>query len=267
MDHFTLALKMSVLSLFAGSNLLAAGVAGAALSLFAYTKINERMYTDRAAARLNTTYGYILGGLGISGLTATALCGTPFAYRILTMNPWVFFGTSLISTIPLLFGTMSLDYEKNHLAKNACWAGLCAGIGASMCTIGFLGPAIIAPAAVATAGIVGGLSCVAAFSDPSTFTPYRSILGVGLGGLVGVGLASLAFPASQFLYNLHLYGGLVVFSGLLVADTQKIVRDCNTKISYDPINSSLSVYLDTMNIFVKMVQIMSDSKKINKKKD
>jgi FtsH-binding integral membrane protein len=64
------------------------------------------------------------------------------------------------------------------------------------------------------------------------------------------------------LYSISLYGGLVLFSAFLLYDTQRIVRKAETYPLYaerpfDPINASISIYMDVINIFVRLVTILA----------
>ena len=59
------------------------------------------------------------------------------------------------------------------------------------------------------------------------------------------------------LYSITLYGGLVLFSMFLLYDTQKIVKHAETHMHFDPVNESISIYLDILNIFMRMAMILS----------
>lgn len=82
-----------------------------------------------------------------------------------------------------------------------------------------------------------------------------------LGGMLGVSLLSIVYPNSAALYNIYLYGGLAMFSAFVLYDTQKIMYRAKTDIAYDPINQSMHVYLDAINLFVRFVQIFGGNKK------
>lgn len=61
--------------------------------------------------------------------------------------------------------------------------------------------------------------------------------------------------------NIQLYGGLALFSAYVLYDTQKIMYNAKTMKIYDPINNSIGVYLDAINIFIRFAQILGGSKK------
>ena len=60
--------------------------------------------------------------------------------------------------------------------------------------------------------------------------------------------------------KLWLYGGLAVFGGFTLYDVQKILYHARLAergvIKRDPINESISLELDFLNIFIRMVQIL-----------
>ncbi|EEC04065.1 growth hormone inducible transmembrane protein, putative [Ixodes scapularis] len=72
--------------------------------------------------------------------------------------------------------------------------------------------------------------------------------------------ASTALGAG--LYSISMYGGLVLFGGFLLYDTQRIVKMAEVYPPYalkpyDPINASISIYLDTLNIFIRIAMILA----------
>jgi len=61
-----------------------------------------------------------------------------------------------------------------------------------------------------------------------------------------------------------LYGGLILFGGFLLYDTQKIIAKAEGIpqhgygiAKFDPINSSIGIYVDTMNIFIRIAQMLA----------
>lgn len=93
-----------------------------------------------------------------------------------------------------------------------------------------------------------------------------------MAGLTGVCIASLAplvLPATAtvtlgLMNNISLYGGLFVFSGLVLWDTKKIVMNAENAADpreLSPINESLNIYLDFINIFVRLLTLSNNKKK------
>lgn len=74
-----------------------------------------------------------------------------------------------------------------------------------------------------------------------------------MGGLMGVSLLSILYPGSPALTNIWLYGGLAVFSAFVLYDTQRIIYSAKTSKEYDPINNSIGIYMDSINIFIRFV--------------
>ena len=91
---------------------------------------------------------------------------------------------------------------------------------------------------------------------------------MGLGVVLMSSIASAFLPPTTALgagvYSIALYGGLVLFSGFLLYDTQKIIYRAENHPQYglnkyDPINNSISIYLDTVHIFIRIAQILAMS--------
>lgn len=60
--------------------------------------------------------------------------------------------------------------------------------------------------------------------------------------------------------RIWLYGGLAVFGGFTLYDTQKILQHARMSerglVKKDVVNESISLELDFLNIFIRMVQIL-----------
>jgi growth hormone-inducible transmembrane protein len=60
--------------------------------------------------------------------------------------------------------------------------------------------------------------------------------------------------------NIWLYGGLAVFGGFTLYDVQKILHHARLAerglVKRDAVNESISLELDFLNIFIRMVQIL-----------
>lgn len=74
------------------------------------------------------------------------------------------------------------------------------------------------------------------------------MLSIGLGAMIGAGLINMFWP-SKVLFNFWLYGGLFLFGAFVMYDVQKMMYNAKRKQVYDPINESLHIYLDAINMF------------------
>jgi len=137
-------------------------------------------------------------------------------------------------------------------------------IGVVLCPLLLLGGPLLTRAAIMTSGIVGGLSAIAMSAPSEKFLYMSGPLGIGLGVVFASSLGSMFVPMTSALgaglYSIALYGGLILFSGFLLYDTQKVIKYAeaippNSVTPFDPINGSMSIYLDTINIFVRIAQM------------
>lgn len=159
----------------------------------------------------------------------------------------------------------SIPYQPGFGAKQLAWAAHCAILGAVLAPICFVGGPILTRAAVYSAGVIGGLSTVAVCAPSDKFLYMGGPLAIGLGVVFASSLAGMWLPPTTALgaglASMSLYGGLLLFSGFLLYDTQRIIRRAESHPNYsmqpyDPINGAISIYLDAVNIFIRMVMIL-----------
>lgn len=160
----------------------------------------------------------------------------------------------------------SLPYTPGFGKKQLAWmahSGVMGIVLAPMCLMG--GP-ILMRAALMTAGVVGGLSTIAVCAPSEQFLNMGGPLAIGLGLVFASSLASMfVAPTTALgsgLFSISLYGGLILFSGFLLYDTQRIMKYAealppNSVVPYDPVNASVSIYLDTINIFIRIAQMLA----------
>ncbi|XP_031633855.1 growth hormone-inducible transmembrane protein-like [Contarinia nasturtii] len=119
-----------------------------------------------------------------------------------------------------------------------------------------------------TAGVVGGLSVCAVCAPNDRFLFMGGPLAIGLGVVFASSLGSIFLSPSTALgaglYSMSLYGGLLLFSAFLLYDTQRIIHKAETHPNsnyavqkFDPINAAISIYMDTLNIFIRLVSILA----------
>ena len=226
---------------------------------FVYTGFNN---INDVTKRINATYCYVLGGLSMTAASSIMLFKTRLPHIILSMNPMAFFGVNLVCSIGSLVFLLRTDYNANPVMKHVAWTGFNVVTAGALSIVGFFATSVIAQAALATGCIIGGISMIGAtinHANPDNLTKLQMPLGIGLGVVVAAGLGSILFPIS-LLENIWLYGGLAIFGCLTATDTNELIERAKHNEKYDPINESLSIYLDTINIFIRLVILLSDIK-------
>jgi len=213
---------------------------------------------------LHESFMYTGGGLTLTALVARSLFKSGTALRIMTANPWVVLGVSLVGSIGTMMGVMYTPPE-NTVLKHAFWLGFNACQAATLSPLFFLSPAILSRAALYTCGVVGSLSYVGATAKNDTYLYMGGALLAGVTVVALSSLAPLALPLGvrslAITEAISLYGGLAVFGGFVLYDTQKILQHARMAesgaISRDTLRESISLELDMINIFIRLVQILA----------
>uniref|UniRef100_A0A8C5KST6 Growth hormone inducible transmembrane protein n=1 Tax=Jaculus jaculus TaxID=51337 RepID=A0A8C5KST6_JACJA len=210
--------------------------------------------------RIHSTYMYLTGSIGLTALSALAVSRTPGLMNFMMRGSW---DAHIWSSFAVAGGPGTPILSLSAYFSLA----LCPGVmGAVVAPLTIIGGPLLLRAAWYTAGIVGGLSAVAMCAPSEKFLNMGAPLGVGLGVVFVSSLGSMFFPPSTVagatLYSVAMYGGLVLFSMFLLRDTQKVIRRAETAPAfgahkYDPINSMLGIYMDTLNIFMRVATMLA----------
>uniref|UniRef100_A0A914XC84 Growth hormone-inducible transmembrane protein n=1 Tax=Plectus sambesii TaxID=2011161 RepID=A0A914XC84_9BILA len=223
--------------------------------------------------RIKATYGYLGGSLIVSASAAAAIARSPQLLRLISNGG---IGTMVV-TIAAMIGTgalcRSIDYESSAM-KHAAWALHCATIGAVVAPLFLLGGPVLMRAAVYTLGIVGGLSATAICAPSEKFLMWSGPLSMGLGVVFVSSIGTFFLPPGSALgaglASIVVYGGLILFSAFLLYDTQRVIKLAETyPVSnaympvkqYDPINAQMGIYMDVINIFMRIAMIMGGNQR------
>lgn len=200
----------------------------------------------------------------MTAVGAIALHRSGFTFRLMATNPWLVLGLGLVTSIGGMIGAQSLP--PGSPGQYACWALFNASQAAVLSPLLFFNPALLARAGLYTAGVVGSLCYVGATAKEGQ---YLWLGGPLLAGITVVALSSLApmiLPATAFralavTEALSLYGGLAVFGGFVLWDTQSILQHAQLIQAgthrEDPLSESIRLELDFINIFIRIVQILA----------
>lgn len=231
----------------------------------------QMMWPPYVKERIRDTYMYFGGSILATAGTAVAIFRSPVAMNIVMRQGWMALGVSIAAMIGSGMLVRSIPYQSAPSAKQAAWLLHCAVLGAVVAPICLLGGPILLKAAWYTAGMVGGLSTVAACAPSDKFLSWGAPLAMGFGIVFCASLGSMFLPPTTALgsglYSVAMYGGLILFGGFLLYDTQKIIHKAERHpvgygvAPFDPVNASVGIYLDTINIFIRIATLLAGNKK------
>lgn len=214
---------------------------------------------------LNDTFLHTGLGIGIIGIAARALHMSGWSYRLMSANPWLVLGVGLVGSIGSMMACYATPPE-NYVAKYGFFTAFNLTQAALLSPMLFFSPAILARAGLYTVGMMGSIAFVGATAKTDKYLYLGGPLLAGVAIVALSGLAPLVIPATaartlMWTENIWLYGGLAVFGGFTLYDVQKILNHARMAerglMKKDAVNESISLELDFINIFVRMVQILA----------
>ena len=236
------------------------------------------VWPEYVKERIRTTYMYFGGSLMITAASAMSAFRSPLIMNIVTKNGFMGLFISLGAILGTGMIAQGIRYKEGFGLKQIAWIGHTATMGALLAPLCFLGGPLLIRAAWYTAGIVGGLSAIAVCAPSERFLTMGGPLAMGLGVVFASSVGSMFLPPTTALgaglYSVSLYGGLLLFSAFILYDTQRIIAKAErypttpghyNVAPYDPINAAMSVYLDTLNIFIRLATILAGGGSSRKK--
>jgi len=155
---------------------------------------------------------------------------------------------------------------RSYIQKYGLWTGFNVVQAAIVSPLLFMAPpAILGRAALYTVAMMGSISFVGATAKQEKYLYLGGPLLAGCAIVLVSGFAPLVLPATAvrtlaFTENVWLWGGLAVFGGFTLYDVQKVLAHARMAerglIAKDAVNESISLELDFLNIFIRMVQIL-----------
>ncbi|PYH40901.1 Bax Inhibitor family protein [Aspergillus saccharolyticus JOP 1030-1] len=213
---------------------------------------------------LNETFMHTGLGVGIIAIAARAMHMNGFSYRMMAANPWMVVGLGLVASIGTMYGTLYTSPD-NYVVKYGLWTAFNVTQAALLSPLMFMSPALLARAGLYTVGMMGSIAFVGATAKQEKYLYLGGPLLAGVAIVALSGFAPLVLPATatrtlMWSEKIWLYGGLAVFGGFTLYDVQKILHHARLAqrglVRKDVVNESISLTLDFINIFVRMVQIL-----------
>lgn len=162
----------------------------------------------------------------------------------------------------------SANFLISYAVKYGFWTLFNLTQAALLSPLMFHNPALLARAGLYTVGLMGSIAFVGATAKQEKYLYLGGPLLAGVTLVALSGLAPMVLPVTaartlMWSERIWLYGGLAVFGGFTLYDIQKILHHARLSergyMKRDVVNESVSLELDFINIFVRMVQILSMS--------
>ncbi|CAJ0565938.1 unnamed protein product, partial [Mesorhabditis spiculigera] len=231
---------------------------------------NSALWPQYVRDRLHTTYGYLGAGLGITAAAGVAASRNAMIMRLTSSGSIL----GMFATLAVIIGTsavcQSVPYE-NTFVKHVAWAVHCGALGAVLAPMVYMGGPALMRAAWYTAGLVAGLSATAITAPSEKFLMMAGPLGMGLGVVFVANIGCFFFPPHSALgaslASVVVYGGLILFSAFLLYNTQRLVKQAEMHPQpgyyegvrqFDSINAQLGIYMNILNIFMRMAMITGE---------
>jgi uncharacterized protein len=212
---------------------------------------------------MSGVYGWMTGGLCLTGYVAWDVSGNPQLVHAIFANPPVFWGL-IIAQLAAVFAFSWLINRIGGFTATLIYFLYAALTGLTLSSIFLLytGSSIAEVFAVTAFGFAGlsGFGYV----TKRDLGPVGSFCMMGLFGLIGFGLISMFFPrlmgpGASFVFSIV---GIIVFAGLTAYDTQKIkLMNAPGMLGTDAgrkteIYGALMLYLDFINLFLSLLRLM-----------
>ena len=194
-------------------------------------------------AKLRTTYMYVLLGI----VMATIGAGTGLMmYKSIT-------GLAFILLVILEFGALFwFMFSKSVLSYNVFTFLTGLTLAPLLGHLIISGQTtVIFQALLGTGIVVGGLT-VYTLTTKNDFMKYSTIMFWILIALIVVSLINL-FLGSSLLALFISWISIIVFSIYIIIDTQQVLYT-----NIDPLDAAMNLYLDILNIFVSLLNILSN---------
>lgn len=241
------------------------------------TATDAGVYDAGLRAYMLRVYNYMLIGLVLTGLTAYSFFSvsvtTDPALAVATMKNGVMltsFGRTLFASPlqwVLIFAPLGLVLLINARLQKMSVSGaqamfwIFAGLmGASLATIFMVYTgASIARVFFVTAASFGGLSLYG-YTTKKDLSAFGSFLIMGVWGLIIASVVNIFFHSPMMMWVISVIG-VGVFAGLTAYDTQRIKEmysngDGEVVAGKKAIMGALALYLDFINMFIFLLQLM-----------
>lgn len=226
----------------------------------------QENYSMQVSARdfMYKVYGWMSAALVVTAAVAYYIASTPAIYITISKSSFLFIGIILLQLATVMFLSWKIN-ELNYsgaVAAFMMYASL-VGITTSSVLIVYTFSSVFLAFGI-TAGMFGSMALYGYFTD-ADLTSMGNTLLMGLWGIILAMFLNMFFqsPAIQYWISIAAVG---IFTLLTAYDSQKIKRigesmmvDQETKNKV-AIMGALTLYLDFINLFLHLVQLVGKRK-------
>ena len=222
-------------------------------------------------AHMVRVYNYMASGLALSGIVAFGLFSSAElaslffqvqAGRVVGLNVlgWVAIFAPLGLLLLVSFRAQAMSVGAIQAVYWAVTALM--GVSLSLLLFRYTG-ASVARTFFVTAAAFGGLSLYG-YTTKTDLSAFGKFLFMGLIGIILAGLVNMIWPSGTMTFIISV-AGVLIFSGLIAYDTQKIKEQYSEAYGSDvadkmAIFGALSLYLDFVNLFQFLMSFMGQNR-------
>ena len=211
---------------------------------------------------MSAVYLWMSIGLGITGLTAWYVSQSSFVDAIYS-NPSIFY-TLVILELVLVFGFRAILNKANYMVSLSCFLvySVVNGLTLSAVFILYTGTSIASTFFITGATFMA--MSIYGYATKKDLSGWGSYLFMGLIGIIIASIVNIFLKNDMFDFLISLIG-IVIFVGLTAYDTQKIREQLEMAVSEEQVNKvtiygALILYLDFVNMFLKLLRILGKRK-------
>ena len=222
---------------------------------FAYTGTLVRTGEERATL-VRRTYGLVFVSVVVTVIGVAFCLSQPALFEAVARHPFI---TMLAMFAPLWMAMQARNQFPRNIILTLVFTFIEGIFIAPFLALAeSRAPGVIGQAGILTLSTFGVLTLYAAVSKRD-FSAWGSFFIVGLWVLIATSVLNFFFQSS--LASLWIAGGTVlVFSGLLVFDTWRLLRSGQYgKDDYVP--AAVNIYLDLLNMFLAIVRLLGGGRR------
>jgi len=226
--------------------------------------LSEEEIKREQASFMTKVYGWMSLALLVTGIVALYVASNPNLAAAIFGNKLVFWG--LIIGEFLLVGYLSAAVHKmSATTATAVFIGYSALNGLTMSFIFLLYTAESIGSTFFITAATFAIMSIYGYVTKKDLTAIGSLLIMALIGIVIASLVNMFFQ-NEMLYWITTYAGILIFTGLIAYDTQKI-KEMNVignegteEDRKEAVMGALSLYLDFINLFLMLLRVFGRTK-------